>query len=681
MNKAILAAACLIFGGMTAFAQWNVTPPQGAIDLVQFPAGLTSVSLSGPVEINREANGFATLTRNGEVLKELPASNEERIYCTEGFDKVTYGSAQIDFFTNQGTSPARLAGTYHVSIPAGFFKTGADRATLSPELEFDWTIAGTADNTYSPASGSSLSEISGISLVYPEGATIEFTDNSTYQGGSSSGEDEQGGGWAYSLYLHNATSGNDLKYSSYEINGNVITFKWDPAVTTAGTYTLLAKGGCLKVTYAGTTSSNTADAIRAVYTVEAPADWTVTPAAGTFESLKSQKVADGKYAYFTFKYDEASDVTVGFVMAGKPQLAPVVDGEVKVDGSHIFALSKTDDKTLILQSTTYSEKSKETTLNIPDGTYHLVFPANCFQQKVNGAVAGYNAYMDLGEYVFKSAETPVEYSVTPDPSYPVSQLRDVHVIFPKDTELSWKSGAYAHFENGSKEYSCLGEIGTSDEGYPEIVITLPRAIGAEGEWTLVVPSGILLVNGKPINFSEKFVISPLTATANCPGELIFIPGTENELPMLNAELEANEGTTSAEITVNYPTGYDVMYWKSTDSGIGDANFRKLPQQAEYWLDAEAVISQGFTASNVIVVPADGKLRQYGFYLGAEGKVDTYNMYLLQATVKDKTSGVAAIETVEAGAEYFNLQGVRVTNPVNGMFIKVADGKVSKVVVK
>ena len=36
---------------------------------------------------------------------------------------------------------------------------------------------------------------------------------------------------------------------------------------------------------------------------------------------------------------------------------------------------------------------------------------------------------------------------------------------------------------------------------------------------------------------------------------------------------------------------------------------------------------------------------------------------------------------EAAAEYFNLQGVRVENPSNGVYIRRANGKVSKVFVK
>lgn len=47
--------------------------------------------------------------------------------------------------------------------------------------------------------------------------------------------------------------------------------------------------------------------------------------------------------------------------------------------------------------------------------------------------------------------------------------------------------------------------------------------------------------------------------------------------------------------------------------------------------------------------------------------------------KDVQSAVEAIEAVEGEAVYYNLQGVRVQNPERGIFVKVQNGKASKVV--
>ena len=57
--------------------------------------------------------------------------------------------------------------------------------------------------------------------------------------------------------------------------------------------------------------------------------------------------------------------------------------------------------------------------------------------------------------------------------------------------------------------------------------------------------------------------------------------------------------------------------------------------------------------------------------GAQSDVVTYDIDLL--------SGIAGIEAEAGEAVYYNLQGVRVDNPVKGLYIRVANGKSSKVV--
>lgn len=45
------------------------------------------------------------------------------------------------------------------------------------------------------------------------------------------------------------------------------------------------------------------------------------------------------------------------------------------------------------------------------------------------------------------------------------------------------------------------------------------------------------------------------------------------------------------------------------------------------------------------------------------------------------SGVSSVETTDSAAEYFNMQGIRVNNPVKGVYIRVVDGKSEKVMIK
>ena len=64
-------------------------------------------------------------------------------------------------------------------------------------------------------------------------------------------------------------------------------------------------------------------------------------------------------------------------------------------------------------------------------------------------------------------------------------------------------------------------------------------------------------------------------------------------------------------------------------------------------------------------------------------VSTYNdnMQLYPIKYTEWESGVNDITTAEGEAQYFNMQGVRVANPENGMFIRIQNGKAQKVVIK
>ena len=57
-----------------------------------------------------------------------------------------------------------------------------------------------------------------------------------------------------------------------------------------------------------------------------------------------------------------------------------------------------------------------------------------------------------------------------------------------------------------------------------------------------------------------------------------------------------------------------------------------------------------------------------------------NLYFIRVTGKESV-GVEEVEVVGGEAVYYNLQGVRVDNPSNGIFIKVENGKVSKVAIR
>lgn len=65
-------------------------------------------------------------------------------------------------------------------------------------------------------------------------------------------------------------------------------------------------------------------------------------------------------------------------------------------------------------------------------------------------------------------------------------------------------------------------------------------------------------------------------------------------------------------------------------------------------------------------------------------VTVYNnapsLYVISYNEEDN-SGVTSLESAEGASEYYTLQGVKVINPQNGLFIKINNGKASKVMLK
>ncbi|MCM1152445.1 MAG: DUF6359 domain-containing protein [Muribaculum sp.] len=78
---------------------------------------------------------------------------------------------------------------------------------------------------------------------------------------------------------------------------------------------------------------------------------------------------------------------------------------------------------------------------------------------------------------------------------------------------------------------------------------------------------------------------------------------------------------------------------------------------------------------------DGKKVQIGFrYESSAQGADTWEFKNVEVK-GTKTSGVEAIDVEGAEAIYFDLQGMKVANPENGLYIKVVNGKASKVLVR
>ncbi len=146
------------------------------------------------------------------------------------------------------------------------------------------------------------------------------------------------------------------------------------------------------------------------------------------------------------------------------------------------------------------------------------------------------------------------------------------------------------------------------------------------------------------------------------------------------------GTTTADnvtLSFNLPEGWDGLI-----GGVMDFGGMMVKSRSEFWPTIEEYAAElpGYGIQDVMqgkeLVFSAGEGLMGLFCLYADGKVDVeHGIMVVVDVVKSGQSGIGSIEVDGAASRYFNLQGVEVDAPENGVFIKITDGKASKVLVK
>ncbi|MCM1153157.1 MAG: SusF/SusE family outer membrane protein [Muribaculum sp.] len=183
-------------------------------------------------------------------------------------------------------------------------------------------------------------------------------------------------------------------------------------------------------------------------------------------------------------------------------------------------------------------------------------------------------------------------------------------------------------------------------------------------------------------YVEKVEVEPvapttISGTSDAQGSLVYNAETDT----LEADLTTNEDTVT--VTLAIPEGFDNWFVINLPSGGAEP---LATRAAEDWITAEQAASNGypgeFTNTVTVKATADGAKYSYGICPAKDNKILMSAMYFLDITATQETvSGVEGITVEGAEAVYFNVNGTRVANPENGLYIKVVNGKASKVIVK
>ncbi|MDE5843329.1 MAG: hypothetical protein K2H35_06300 [Muribaculaceae bacterium] len=147
----------------------TLSPYPGTFSLDMYEMGFSSITFNfnGGCEVNREANLFTTVTRNDEVIAQVPASNTKQI----SYDNFFAHQWCISFFLTPGGYESFAGGHYQVTIPEGFFLIGEDK-TPNKEVVMNYYMSTPAVSIF-PAESDNCTELQDFTITFGDAVKVE----------------------------------------------------------------------------------------------------------------------------------------------------------------------------------------------------------------------------------------------------------------------------------------------------------------------------------------------------------------------------------------------------------------------------------------------------------------------------------------------------------------------------
>ncbi|MDE7081828.1 MAG: hypothetical protein K2O78_09275 [Muribaculaceae bacterium] len=498
--KNLFTPLAIALAAMPALAQNSLSfsPPEGNVDMATFPAGLSSFEIipSEPVSINREAEGFISLSLDGDIVKQIPASNIRDLYTFSGYTKTDAGDLHVTFFQRQQTSPFRYLGRYTVTVPAGFL-IYAD-GSANDEISVDYLIT-TPAYSVTPASGEKLEAISSADISFNGIVSLSVNPAMSDEALSSLSVAFTPEGAAKAITF-------PIDISAVSVEGTQVAVTFPQAFDAPGALELSVPAGLFLVrSDAGVDGSN--DEIIASWTTGAipvpEISYTVSPEPGSYGSFTSEYFpAADKYAFFRIEMPEGVTIS-GFPSLQHPLLAPVSGGVTDLENPFFSfsAQAVAADNSLYLYNGAYNTESaafayrSQSTLTPPPGEYRLYIPENTFTLSDGTRNLPF-------EFPFSVEENPdgAPYEISPDPLFSITPpLSEIRIEFNSAAAIQWVKGNYVTLTDGIAEYVLEPAVAYPDNGTgAALLVDIPGAgITQQGVYTLSIPAAALLVDSTP----------------------------------------------------------------------------------------------------------------------------------------------------------------------------------------
>ncbi|MDE5842863.1 MAG: hypothetical protein K2H35_03910 [Muribaculaceae bacterium] len=254
------------------------------------------------------------------------------------------------------------------------------------------------------------------------------------------------------------------------------------------------------------------------------------------------------------------------------------------------------------------------------------------------------------------------------------------------TALGFKLGNSISLPVSDEEFEIMICLVDHDNAYMGMQYRLEATI-TEGEGDIIVTPPT--EPGEPTEPSEPVALDTpdtLTATCNIEGaELKFETEEENSFGMstifLKAEVAKGE---EAVVTFTVPEGWSNLAietpFMENDPDINPLTRAAVSEEEDAWMPAEFAYTMGMTLTDSIKLPASDETYELRICLVDNNRIYKDKMYVLEATISEKTStGINTVNAAEGLPTFYTLEGIKVINPDKGVYIRIANGRVSKVI--
>ena len=143
--------------------------------------------------------------------------------------------------------------------------------------------------------------------------------------------------------------------------------------------------------------------------------------------------------------------------------------------------------------------------------------------------------------------------------------------------------------------------------------------------------------------------------------------------------------TKVTVILDVPEGWDGFIGQTDnayDPEIDPLGGVNMVAEEPEWVPVDMLLEAGLKEGNVFEFIPDGEEHGGILYLYKGALADTANTILIEFTAEnDNISGIDSVEASDSGARYFNIHGVEVNRPDSGIYVKISNGKASKVNIK